>query len=378
MAESKGREQQLWSKVFSYDLWMEAQGIPIHRGYYIEDLRTIELGHWQARNCRAAFVQLMGQEGVSSTRVVEIPPGGSLDPIRLGFDEICYPLNGRGLTALWPEGGKDKQTFEWQPHSMFLLPRHYNYQLSNAQGDRPVRVLIYNYLPMAMSAVPDAEFFVNNPMAMNPPALGQEFYGEAKMVKPKERPDGTVDSKRAYWYGNFFPDMRAWDKLEANIRRGAGGKSVFMQFPHTELSAHMSQFGAGMYKKAHRHGPGRAIVIPKGEGYSILWEEGKEKIVVPWHECSMFVPPDRWFHQHFNTGSEPARYLAMHPPVQFHGHADKLKDRAKDEIEYVNEDPWIREKFEAELAKNNTTSVMPEEAYTNPDFDWSEIAKANG
>ena len=68
----------------------------------------------------------------------------------------------------------------------------------------------------------------------------------------------------------------------------------------------------------------------------------------------------------------------MHPPVQFHGHADKLKDRAKDEIEYVNEDPWIREKFEAELAKNNTTSVMPEEAYTNPDFDWSEIAKANG
>lgn len=378
MTKPKRREQQMWSKVFSYDLWMEEQGIPIHKGYYIEDLRTIELGHWTQQNCQAAFVQLTGQEGVSSTRVVEIPPGGTLDSIRLAFDEICYPLDGRGLTTLWPEDGQAKQTFEWQAHSMFLLPRHHNYQLSNAHGDRPVRVLIYNYLPMAMSAVPDAEFFFNNPMAINPPDLGQDFYSEAKMVKPKERPDGTVDSKRAYWYGNFFPDMRAWDKLEANIRRGAGGKSVFMQFPHTELSAHMSQFGAGMYKKAHRHGPGRAIVIPKGEGYSILWEEGKEKVVVPWHECSMFVPPDRWFHQHFNTGSEPARYLAMHPPVQFHGHADKMKDRAKDQIEYVDEDPWIREKFEEELAKNNTATVMPAEAYTDPDFDWAEFAKTNG
>lgn len=374
MTKTKQRERQMWSKVFSYDLWMEDQDIPIHKGYYIEDLRTIELGWWQERQCNAAFVQLTGQEGVSSTRVVEIPPGESLNPVRLGFDEICYPLDGRGLTSLWQKEGETKKTFEWQPHSMFLLPRHHNYQLSNAHGDRPIRVLLYNYLPMAMSAVPDAEFFFNNPMDIAPPEIG-DFYSEAKMVKPTETADGTVDSKRAYWYGNFFPDMRLWDKLEANIRRGAGGKSVFMQFPQTELSAHMSQFGAGMYKKAHRHGPGRAIVIPKGEGYSILWEEGKEKIVVPWHECSMFVPPDRWFHQHFNTGSEPARYLAMHPPVQFHGHADKLKDRAKDQIEYVDEDPWIRQKFEEELAKNNTSSVMPDEAYTDRDFDWAKFAK---
>ncbi|AFP30234.1 hypothetical protein MRBBS_1296 [Marinobacter sp. BSs20148] len=376
MMEKKRREQQMWSKVFSYDLWMDDQGIPVHKGYYIEDLRTIELGWWQKRKCNAAFVQLTGQEGVSSTRVVEIPPGESLSPIRFGFDEICYPLDGRGMTTLWQEG-TSKKTFEWQPHSMFLLPRHHDYQLSNAHGDKPVRVLLYNYLPMAMSAVPDAEFFFDNPMTIAAPAIQTDFYSEAKIVKPKENADGTVDSKRAYWYGNFFPDMRVWDKLEANIRRGAGGKSVFMQFPHTELSAHMSQFGAGMYKKAHRHGPGRAIVIPKGEGYSILWEEGKEKIVVPWHECSMFVPPDRWFHQHFNTGTEPARYLALHPPVQFHGHADKLKDRAKDQIEYMDEDPWIREKFEEELAKNNTSTVMPPEAYTDRDFDWAKFAKAS-
>jgi hypothetical protein len=102
-----------------------------------------------------------------------------------------------------------------------------------------------------------------------------------------------------------------------------------------------------------------------------MWEEGKEKVVVPWHEASCFVPPNKWFHQHFNAGGEPARYLALHPPMQFHGHAEKVEDRAKDQIEYVNEDPWVREKFEGELAKRGLTSLMPEAAYKDPSFEWN-------
>jgi len=79
----------------------------------------------------------------------------------------------------------------------------------------------------------------------------------------------------------------------------------------------MSVFPAQTYKKGHRHGPGRAIVIPGGEGYSILWpHETAEKIVIPWHEASLFTPPGRWFHQHFNLGEGPGRYLALHPLPQ--------------------------------------------------------------
>jgi hypothetical protein len=57
--------------------------------------------------------------------------------------------------------------------------------------------------------------------------------------------------------------------------------------------------------------------------------------------------------------------------MQFHGHAEKVEDRAKDQIEYVNEDTWVREKFESELAKRGLTSLMPPETYTNPDFEWN-------
>ncbi|HWO43806.1 MAG TPA: cupin domain-containing protein [Candidatus Eisenbacteria bacterium] len=369
MAKAMNVERKMWSKLYTYDEWMEAQRIPIYRGYYIEDLRTLELGWWKERECNAAFIQLVGQEGVSSARVSEIPPGRTMRPLKVAFDEIVYVVEGRGLTTIWAGAERPKKTFEWQKHSMFLLPHNYTHQFSNMRGDQPARLLHYNYMPLVLSGVRDSGLLFDNPYEGLDIQNELDFYSEAKLVQ-----QNTLDSswgRRAYWYGNFFPDMRAWDKLDANVRRGAGGRSVYIQFPDSEMSCHMSVFDARLYKKAHRHGPGRVIVIPAGEGYSIMWEEGKEKVVVPWHEASCFVPPNRWFHQHFNAGSEPARYLALHPPMQFHGHAEKIEDRAKDQIEYVNEDPWIREKFESELGKRGLTSLMPPQVYTDANFEWN-------
>jgi gentisate 1,2-dioxygenase len=134
----------------------------------------------------------------------------------------------------------------------------------------------------------------------------------------------------------------------------------------------MSVFDARTYKKAHRHGPGRVIVVPSGQGYSVMWPEGGDRVVVPWQEAALFVPPDRWFHQHFNLGGAPARYLALHPPLQFAGYADKVEDRARDQIEYPAEDPWIRSHFESELADRGLSSLMPAEAYHNKTDAWAK------
>lgn len=370
MAKTAKPIRSMWSKIFTYDVWMESVGIPIHKGFFIEDLRTLELGWWEERQCQAAFIQLMGQEGVSAARVTEIAPGKTLPPVKFALDEIVYVCSGRGLTTLWPGERKAKKTFEWQAHSLFMIPRNNHHQFSNMQGDKPVRLLHYSYLPLAMSALPEPEFLLHSPLEPSNSQAEGDFYSEAKLIQAEEADEGL--GLRAFWYGNFFPDMRAWDKLDANARRGAGGKSVFIQFPDSEVTAHMSVFAPETYKKAHRHGPGRVIVIPAGEGYSIMWEEGKEKIICPWHECSMLVPPNKWFHQHFNAGGENARYLALHPPMQFHGHAEKIEDRAKDQIEYPNEDPWIRKKFEDELGKRGLKSIMPDEAYTDPNYEWSK------
>jgi len=68
---------------------------------------------------------------------------------------------------------------------------------------------------------------------------------------------------------------------------------------------------------------------PAGEGYSLLWEPGGEKVMCPWGEAAVFTPPGGWYHQHFNLGDEPARYLKF-------GHLPQLArvGEYRNQIEY--------------------------------------------
>lgn len=355
-----------------YDMWVESLGVPIHKGYYIEDVRKVEVGWWEERQCNAAFLQLAGQEGVTEARVTEIPPGKTLPPMKFALDEVVYVADGRGLTTvLRPDGSS--RTFEWQKHSLFMLPRYATHQLSNTQGSSPARLLHYNYLPVTMTMNPDPDFFFNNPY-VGQDLLGrteEEFYSEAKVLKPVEGASAPgLSAGMAFWVGNFFPDMRAWDQLVPFKGRGAGGHVVWIRYPTSLMTNHMSVFPAQSYKKAHRHGPGVVIIIPSGEGFSVMWPEGEEKVFIPWHEGSVFVPPNRWFHQHFNVGSAPGRYLAFHAPRSLSSRWETVEDRARDQIEYPDEDPWIRKTFEDQLAQRGLRSNMLEQAYKDRNFEW--------
>jgi len=166
-----------------YDQWIASLGVPVHRGYYAEDVRTLELGWWEERGCQTAFLQLAGQQGVSEARVSEIAPGVTLPAQRFGFDEAIYVADGRGLTTVWGADGSRRKTFEWQKHSLFLLPHNRAHQLANAQGDRPARLLHFNYLPVAMSLVADPDFHFGNPFGDLPKIAtpSDEYYSEAKV-----------------------------------------------------------------------------------------------------------------------------------------------------------------------------------------------------
>jgi hypothetical protein len=157
---------------FVYDEWMEGLGVPVHRGFAISDLRTVELGWWDQRGCNTAFVQLMGQEGVSETRITEIPPGETLPPYTVAVDEAVYVLAGSGLTSVSVAVGGPTQTFEWSTRAMFLVPGNTTRQFSNLSGETPVRLVHYSYLPLAMSVVPDPGFFLDNPYARTAADVG--------------------------------------------------------------------------------------------------------------------------------------------------------------------------------------------------------------
>ena len=96
-----------------------------------------------------------------------------------------------------------------------------------------------------------------------------------------------------------------------------------------------------------------------------MWREAEAIKRYTWRAGSLLVPPERWFHQHFNIGGEPARYLALKPfsSRKFPGlrkqwgTSESVKSGG-DQIEYEDEDPRIRAMFEEELAKRGVENRM--------------------
>ena len=99
--------------------------------------------------------------------------------------------------------------------------------------------------------------------------------------------------------------------------RGAGGINAMLEMADNNTKSHISEFPIGTYKKAHRHGPGAHLVLLSGTGgYSLIWtkEDRSDMIKCDWALGSMVtVPSDNCYHQHFNSGTTRARYLALRP-----------------------------------------------------------------
>lgn len=130
------------------------------------------------------------------------------------------------------------------------------------------------------------------------------------------------------------------------------------------MNSHISQFPVGTYKKAHAHGPGAHVIIMNGEGYSLMWPEGEAPTRYEWKEGTMIVPPNLWFHQHFNTGTTPARYLAFKAEGVAIRNAQGVpkawisRRLGGDQIDYVDESPSVRQLFVDALAGRGLTSKM--------------------
>jgi hypothetical protein len=61
--------------------------------------------------------------------------------------------------------------------------------------------------------------------------------------------------------------------------------------------------------------------------------------------------------------------------VQFIGkEEDESGDSKDDNIDYTAEDPLVRSMFEEELGRRGLKTGMPEECYTNPDFEFKKAA----
>ncbi len=107
------------------------------------------------------------------------------------------------------------------------------------------------------------------------------------------------------------------------------------------------------------------MIILGGTGYSLMWPEGSPMQKFPWYEGSIIVPPETWFHQHFNSGNAPVRYLALRwaGSKKYRGNrkaygVDESVKSGGDQIDYEDEIPQIHEEYEAALAKAGARCMM--------------------
>jgi hypothetical protein len=361
MAESEQTPEKFIRPKAFYDVWQEREGIPIYKLFHVDNLMNVELGDWRRFGCKGAFINLADPH-ITTSAILEIAPGSRTKPVKHLFEALVYGVTGRGKTTVSaPES--PATVVEWGRNSLFSPPINTLYSHENADPSKPLRLLMVSNAPLVLSLFHNERFVFDNPAVFEDRFSGQPDFFAAS----GKHLGGRV------WRTNFVPDVSQFALIDW-VRRGAGAKSFHLSMADNTMACHLSEFAVGTYKKAHRHGPGAHVIILAGEGYSLLWEEGKERIRIDWRPGSMFSPPEWWYHQHFNTGRTRARYLALrrggspeHPlRIGMTGGKSENEEAGAQQIEYEDEDPAIREMYVRELTAKGVELKMPPVRRSSP------------
>ena len=326
-----------------YTRWVQSEGLDIISSFYVPDLHTVDLKPWPRRGGRGVFLNHDASRTSNDCYVCEIPPGSELTPQRQLYEEMIYVLDGRGSTSVWNQAGR-RITFEWKAGAIFAIPLNTFHQHFNGSGVEPARYVAVTNAPVAINAFGDLNFVFNTAYDFS-----DRFNGEPGYFANKGEQRGLLLDT------NFVADAVNLPLVSAS-ERGAGGGHIRFSMAKGHMNSHISQFPVGTYKKAHAHGPGAHVIIMSGEGYSLMWPEGEEPQRFEWKEGSMIVPPNLWFHQHFNTGQTPARYLAFKAEGVSIRNAQGVpkawisRRLGGDQIDYADESPRIRQWFSEALA----------------------------
>ena len=343
--------------VNSHREFIEREGIPIVEGFGV-DLLAVDTQPWARLGARGAYTLVAGRGDFLDMYVLEIPPGRHTEPQKHLFEEVVYVLEGRGNTTIEAADGST-HSFEWGEKSLFALPLNCRYQHFNSSGQKRARLAGVTNLPLVLNAFHNEDFVFRNDFVF-PERFGSEkfFQGEGEFI--------PMRPGRHMWETNFVPDLSTF-QLQRWDARGGGSSNIMFVLADGTMHAHVSEMPVGTYKKAHRHGPGAHVVILDGIGFSTLWQEGQsEPMRCNWKPNSVVVPPANWFHQHFNTGAQPARYLALkfagrrfHLSNQFGGdRSDVSLKLGGHQLEYEDEDPAVHARFESELRSNGAECRM--------------------
>jgi uncharacterized RmlC-like cupin family protein len=349
-----------------YKDWVEGEKIPVHLdfGHNLLELKT---DLWELYEAKGCFAHTHGAGDFMSNYVLEISPTSKTKPLKHLYEVFCYVLEGHGSTKIWLPSGEIR-IFEWGPKALFAIPLNCQYQIFNTSGQKQIRISCTNNAPITLNLYHNKNFVFNNTFQF-PERLGQEkhFDGNGDLSAYTHK----TGVRRNVWETNFVHDLTSFKLYELEAR-GKGSSNISFILADGTMHAHVSQIPSGRYKKAHRHAAGTHVHAVDGEGYSLLWFDGDSDFKeFPWQHGFMYTPPFWMFHQHFNTCSHPARYLACslgsrrYPFISLRrksaeGAGSKSLQDGGRQLEYEDQDPRIHRKWLDALNVTGVKSQMGE------------------
>jgi mannose-6-phosphate isomerase-like protein (cupin superfamily) len=363
-----------------YDAFMEAQEIPIHRAAGIHRVQDLPLKPWKRMGGRGSFIQLFGTEGLWGCYVVEVPGAGALNVERHTYEEQFLVIEGRGTTEIWNDGG-EKLVFEWNAGSLFAIPLNTKHRIINASSS-PALLLAGTSAPNVMNLFEDMNFIFNCDHQ-----FPTRFDGSEDYFKPND--DIVPDPVRglAARRSNLIPDIVNCE-LPLDNRRSLGYRRVEPEMANQRFWTFVGQHETGRYSKAHFHGSAAVLICLTGKGYTYTWP--KELGMTPWKDghgdkvvrvdyepvgmVSAAPMSGDWFHQHFGVSKDPLRLIVFVGPNNGLTRKPRVPGEARKDIGSIDirsggnaiahdqEDPFIRQEYEAAVAKNGAVSRM------DPDF----------
>jgi quercetin dioxygenase-like cupin family protein len=313
--------------------------------------------------------------------ILGLKPGKGTAPERHIYEEFFQVVEGYGTTEVWLEHGQEPIRFEWGEGTMFTVPRNAWHRMVCA-SPRGARIIASTNAPRILNAFGDNDFVFDNDYRFKHSVLDREESFRPRLDYL------TAPNGRAMLRTNVVPDLPTMT-LAPDGQRGVGTRRMQLNVPGSRMFVFANEYPVGRYSRAHYHPAGAVLICLSGKGYTLNWP--RELGTRPWEtghgdkvERLDYVPGGfvaaapgggDWFHQHFGSGREPLRLLAVialgHEevtgagrPDQEHVSINRPIVEGGHTIPYSEEDPHIRQEFARMLALDGASSEMPDSAYS--------------
>lgn len=316
-----------------YENWAAAEGVPIHRGAAL-DLLTAETAPWPRFGAKGALCHLDGRCDFLTLFLLDLAPGQWSEWQHHLYEEVCLVIAGEGETEIDLGNGRTR-TISWRTGAFFAAPMNAPYR-HRATSKAPARLACINDLRYLLNLYRNERFLFENPLSFPERGEGEVVADLTSVpVQAAEHPH----------------------ELSASLALAAGS-----------IGADIVELPPGSYGRARRQMFGSLLFGIAGQGETLTFVDPQdEPRRYAWTSGTVYAPVGLSFHQHFNLGSGPARFLRvefgsatypiLRPRKRAYGDTSVYAS-GNAEIDHAQEPAAIRAAWEQVIGKAGVQSRM--------------------